>query len=974
MLVDVLRAISSRFKKKRIPADEFHKAMGQGAQCMAEGNFRGAVNFFRQALAIDPYNVGALNDLGACLSDMGDVAGAQAAFDLAYSLDDTHMAATVNRARMLIEIGRSDEALPLLQRAKIISPEFDHVFSVYAGYCMAVGDVPNAIFYQRKAWLANFEKLRYANCYLFYSSYADGGEGRLAAEHRFWADTVRPLDLVLSERESDFVPGRRIKIGYWSPDLRNHSVRYFFRPLLSGHDKNVVETYVYHDGPITDAQTAAIKADSDHFFEVFSLGDQDLYDLMISHNLDVLVELAGHSSHNRITFLQARLARVQITALGYPPTTGLQTVDAKILDVHVVDEKSRPFYTEKPVALPTSFWCFDPKEEVPNVAEPPFIKNGWVTFGCVGNIAKITDQVASAWIEILSSVEGSKVLIRSINFKDTGLMESFRRRLISLGFDSSRLILRAPEGGADFYTSYSEIDIILDTYPFNGGTTTCFAAYMGVPVVTMSGDSLLSRMGKSVMTNLGLANLIANDLGEYVVKAVQLAHDGLRLQSIRSSMRQRFRQSSLGDGKAYARDFEAASIALLENRAEGAEKPEVEVARLSQQELLRRAYQILLKGPSDALKRVVAYILDSYPDSGAARLLNAQMLGLDSRLEAITYLRSELQHIHDESRLGALITLAGWCLQESLVQDARTYVKEMSLLNADNPQDESHVRLLRVICDEESDSFVPHMKKYNGQGNVLVILLCSSEVDFKNRLSEINEACDLPRGVSFVFEWQHIERRRDIFAVKWDERYEFVVLIHSHVEIIRRDFFDRMISVLVSGEADIVGLSGAKRWSRVDWRLDDFASKASGFVTKAANAGGEALEIHWCGSGHSAVVSGMAVLDGSLLAMSRSVFDQSFEFNEDLELAGTLLEEVWTYRLGCHGFKLAVHRDLGVLLRDPPPFDVQARVNVLLELLAELGVNPLAAVADDVMDVAAVVAGVPEALIALDKFCEGEYA
>lgn len=974
MFVDLLRAISHYFRKKEVPADEFQKAMESGSQCMAEGDLRSAVNFFRQALKFDPYNVGVLNDLGACLSDIGDVAGAQAAFDLAYSLDDTHMAATVNRARMLIELGRSDEAMPLLQRARVISPDFEHVASVYAGYCMAVGNVQDAVFFQKKAWLANFEKLRYANCFLFYTSYADGDEGVLAAEHRFWADTVRPLDLVLNEKDAKSISGRRLKIGYWSPDLRKHSVRYFFRPLLRGHDKNTVETYVYHDGPVTDEQTIAIKSDSDNFFDVFSFGDQDLYDLMISHDLDVLVELAGHSSHNRITFLQARLARVQITALGYPPTSGLRTVDAKILDAHVVDERSPLFYTEKPVALPSSFWCFDPMEDVPNVAKPPCFENGWVTFGCVGNIAKITDKIVVSWVQILSNVANSKLLIRSINFKDPGVMESFRRRLLDLGFDSDRLILRTPEGGVDFYSSYNEIDIILDTYPFNGGTTTCFAAYMGVPVVTMSGDSLLSRMGKSVMTNLGLANLVVNNLEGYISTAIKLAHDRVRLQDVRSGMRERFLQTSLGDGKAYARDFEAACIKLLEEESAGINKSGVEVARLPLQELLRRAYRIMQRGPSDALKRIVAYMLDSYPDSGAVKLLMAQVTGLDSRREAIVYLRNELQGIRDDSRLGALITLAGWCLQEGELPEATTCVEQMFLLNADNPIDEAHVLLLRAICSANSRSRALRLKKYIGNGQVLVILVCATELEFQRKLLDITDACSLPSNMNFVFEWRSGVKRCDLFAGKIDEKYDFVVLMHSHVDVTRKDFFDRLISVLAGEGIDIVGFSGANRWSRVDWRSDDFANKASGYMSNTGNSVGGAVEIRWCGPGNSELVSDLAVLDGSLLAARRSVFDKTFKFDEDLELAGTLLEEVWCYRLSRCGYKLAAHRDLGVILRDAPPVDIQSRLNALLDFLVELKVNPLAAVADDVTDVAAVAMGIPEALIALDQFSEGDYA
>lgn len=971
MFLDFLRAFYRRRVSKEQVLDAFSDAMECGAKCMSVGDYRGAVKNFRHALTFDPCNVGVLNDLGACLSDMGDVAGAQAAFDLAYSLDDTHMAAIVNRARMLIDLGRGEEALPLLKRAKIIAADFDHVESVYGGYCMAVGNVADAVLLQRKAWLANFEKLRYANCYLFYSSYADGDEAELAAEHRFWAETLRPLDIELTGMRGASNPGRRMRVGYWSPDLRRHSVRYFFRPLILHHDKNTVETFVYHDGPVTDDQTLAIKADSEHFYDVFSLGDQDLYDLMISHDLDVLVELAGHSSHNRILFLQNRLARVQVTALGYPPTTGLTTIDAKILDSHIVDSTSPSYYTEKPFALPSSFWCFDPMEEVPQAAPPPCLQNSWVTFGCVGNIAKITDAVARSWVRILASTPGSKLLIRSINFKDSGVMEVFRRRMVCLGFDADRLILKRPEGGVDFYTSYNEVDVILDTFPFNGGTTTCFAAYMGVPVVTMSGKSLLSRMGKSVMTNLGLSDLVVDDLDGYVEVAVRLACDTGRLKSIRSTMRDRFMETSLGDGRAYAKDFESACVELLTN---GVQDHPVDVPVLPLGELLRRAYQVMQRGPSDALNRIVNYVQLRYPDNGSVKLLQAQVIGLGNRRDAINRLREDVSRINDESKVGVLITLAGWCLQEGMVEEASHYVSQIRAIEVDNAIDALHVRMISEACMPERWGCAPSVATCDIKCNVLVVVIADSHQDFQKLVADLTELCDIPPGLTLDFQWQQRTKRVGVYGQGWGDDYDYIILMHDYVRVVRKDFFCRLLSAFADDSVDVVGFFGAKRWTRLDWRLDEFETKGYGYLARAAWLGDSAVEIRWCGSGFEEMVGGFSVLDGALLAVKRSAFEFNFEVDDDLNLTGSLLEELWSYKLSCSGLNLVVHRNLGILLEEAPPVDLQSRVNVLLELTDELGVDPLSPSVDDAMCISAVLGDVDDALVTMDYFVGGEYA
>jgi protein O-GlcNAc transferase len=525
MLLTILKRLTGGAARRDKPQRNVEAAERAG-RLMASGDRRNAIKAFREYLETDPANVVALNDLAACLADAGDQQEAARLFELAHSLDDNFMPATVNCAKLQTERGQSRQALPYLRRAKICTPRPGHVDAVYAGVLMRQGDVEGARHYQLQAWLGAFDNLRMANCHLFWLSYGDVDEQALAAEHRFWANTVMaapqgtlpvPDDAPLALETA----GRKLRIGYWSPDFRSHSVRYFFRPLVENHDRERFEVFLYNDFPRADEQTELIRSQADHFHEVFETSDADLADLIRSHQLDLLVELSGHTSHNRMSMLQNRLARRQMQAIGYPPTSGLTTVDAKLLDRHAVTDDWHRYYAEQPLVLPGSFWCFDPLEPTPPLPDPPVIANGFVTFGCVGNISKITDRLLAAWRRILTAVPDSRLVIRSISFEDELPEEAARLRFERAGLPLDRVQLLKPAGGAAFFSSYNEIDVILDTFPFNGGTTTCFAAYMGVCVVSMAGASLPSRMGLSILTNLGAADLVVQDMDAYVERATR---------------------------------------------------------------------------------------------------------------------------------------------------------------------------------------------------------------------------------------------------------------------------------------------------------------------------------------------------------------------------------------------------------------------------------------------------------------------
>jgi len=575
---------------------------------------RSAIAALKKHLASFPLDVQALNDLGCCLIDIGDENAAFALFEKAYSLDDSYLPVIINHAKGLVDKKRIYEAVGFLRQAKAYEPYSPNVNSVYAAMAFNKSDASTARTYALKAWLGSFDTLRLANCYLFDCAYCDDiDEARLAAEHRFWAETLLPQPVPPDEviEDSLVLPakGKKVRIGYWSPDFRNHSVRYFIFPLLENHDREKFEIVAYHDSPHHDEKTDAIKACCDHFIPVGELPDTHLVSLIRSHRLDILVELAGQTSANRLNLLRERLASRQLTGIGYPPTTGLASLDGKLLDIHIADENSSRYYTEPPLVLDHSFWCFDPKEEPEIAAVPPAEKNGYITFACVGNIAKITQAILACWAKVLERVPNSRLLLRSISLTDQAAADTIADRLVRANIDLARVDLHGPVGGTEFFTSYNSVDIVLDTFPFNGGTTTCFATYMGVPVVSMAGRSLLSRMGKSVLSNLGLTDWIASNYEEYVEKAVGHARNVTFLAHFRGAARSLYAASALGNGRIFARDFEKHCLALL---AQAEPSHGHRVAALSAEELVDRAYAVFRLGQFEAAGRIVDHCLRDF--------------------------------------------------------------------------------------------------------------------------------------------------------------------------------------------------------------------------------------------------------------------------------------------------------------------------------------------------------------------------
>ncbi len=923
--------------KPNAPAFDLKSKKAEADAYYNKGKLHEAIDLYRQCLERDRFNVELLNSLGACLDDIGDDDGGRQYFELAYSIDDTYLPGVVNYAKKLADKKETERALELLEYVHACEPDYNHIFPIYAAVCFSRGWVERALYFYRKGWLGSFDSLRMANAYLFALAYFEA-EQNVASEHLFWAETLREVNLsdefTIAQVEAgddvtSVVPlpgpvrdGRKIRIGYWSPDLRGHSVSYFFRPLLENHDRSRYEIYIYHDSFKSDKQTEAIKAACDHYHDVYLLNDVQLYGLMRSHQLDILVEMAGHTSANRLLLLkQNRFAELQISGIGYPPTTGLSGVDAKIIDKNILNASATNFYAEKPMVLPSSFWCFDPmgvdEGEIADI--PPVDKRGYVTFACVGNISKITDQTLSLWVRILEAVPLSRLLIRSISFEDHLSQEAMGERLRDAGLDIGRVDLMPAVGGPDFYNSYNEIDIVLDTFPFNGGTTTCFAAYMGVPVVTRAGDSLISRMGLSAMVNLGAAaRLVASDDESYVSNAIAAACDVQFLREFKSQARARFRSSPLGNGRLFAADFEEACESFLNENVETSVKYHHSIPPLPAVELMRRVYSVWQSGNGDAAVRILNYCLEKYPGHGGAHLFVAmQIAEKEGAAAAVAYLTDRLEAFEIPDRVAAIISIIRWQLLMNDADAAKAWLTRAMDLDPEDRFDFLQLRLYEAYLQPVAPTKIEAPLVFAGQR--LIVLIPCDDIDYFQAIEmRMRSLCRVPVGCSVSY-IRCPEQTRGRHYKKWLKAGEADVLLIMQrvVEIVNPDFYAEVLGALL--DVDVVGVAGATRWTQRHWRGDKFEVKTAGFLTESRESDGF-FELQCLGVSEGVVVSGQSVLDGVMLALRPKAVSHA-SFDDELALLNWAMEEDWAHDAGKAGARLAVHRNLGVLVHEMPPRD-----------------------------------------------------
>ncbi|HEX8524135.1 MAG TPA: tetratricopeptide repeat protein [Tepidisphaeraceae bacterium] len=490
-----------------------------------DGQLDEAIAEVQKAIAINPHFGEGWNTLGQLLHQQGSATDEIVAYNRAIATNVHEAAYQINLATALLQQGRVEEALEVQRRAVSIAP---HVPQVHANMLMALSSSP--------AHSARD----------IYEAHLDWSRRHTDKLPKF-SDFSNAPD-----------PGRPIRIGYVSPDFRAHPVGTFIEPILAHHDPQQVQVFCYSSAARSDAVTRRIRALNVTWRDVATISDVQFCEQIRKDGIDILVDLAGHTSGNRLLAFARRPAPIQITYLGYPATTGISEIDYRLTDGRADPPRlTEKYHTETLIRLPDTFLCFRAPDIAPPVSPAPAIKNGFVTFASFANLSKLNDPLIALWSRVLQRSPASKLLLKSLGLGDDGLRQQIITRFAANNIAADRLELRPLDPTRDaHFASFAGIDITLDTFPYAGTTTTCESLYMGVPVVTLTGESHRSRVGHSILETVGVPHLIAADESNYIDIAANLASDVHALNKIRQSLRPQMQLSPLMNEKRSTRNLE----------------------------------------------------------------------------------------------------------------------------------------------------------------------------------------------------------------------------------------------------------------------------------------------------------------------------------------------------------------------------------------------------------------------------------
>lgn len=539
---------------------EAHSNLGNILKCM--GRLSEAEASFQRALQINPNFADAHYNLGNVLKSAGRLDEAEASFRKALQLNPSDIEAYNNLGLVLEDMGRLDGAETNFRKALQTNPNFAEAHYNLGNIFRNVGRLEEAEVSYRRALQINPDyPVAHSNLLLTHN-YMSGipADMLLAESQRFGAMVARH-----ARPYTDWsnIPGleKCLRVGFVSGDLRNHSVGYFVESVmreLASNFSSSLELFAYPTHSYSDALTERIKACCHGWYSSVGLSDEMLARRIREDGIDILIDLSGHTAHNRLPLFAWKPAPIQASWLGYCATTGVAEIDYYIADTCTLPVEQESQFSENIWRLPESYLCFSrPATEVA-VSPLPALTTGYITFGSFNNLTKMTEEVITLWARILHAIPNSRLLLKSKQLTDITVCERTRAQYVAHGIAAERLELTsyiAERGG--HLGAYNRVDIGLDPFPYNGVTTTIEALWMGVPVLSLAGKRFLARQGVGILSNAGLSEWIARDSEELIVKAVARARDLESLSRLRVSLRERLETSVLFDAPCFATHFEA---------------------------------------------------------------------------------------------------------------------------------------------------------------------------------------------------------------------------------------------------------------------------------------------------------------------------------------------------------------------------------------------------------------------------------
>jgi protein O-GlcNAc transferase len=496
------------------------------ATLFGEANRYGeALAYIEHVIATKGVSAQRLATLALAQKVKGDMRAAEKTCRRVLDMQPENISAMITLAGCLSARADHRGAIKLNEQALVVNPQMPAIFSNIAFDATYLPHVSTSeIFEYHREWARHFEQP--------------------AADRVFSHERPHPTD-------------RPLRIGYVSGDFGRHPVGFLLRDVARCHDRSKFYIHCYSMTRQGDEVTKAIRENADAWIDALLLSDDELAEQIRQDRIDILVDLSGHTAYNRLPTFVRRPAPVQATWIGYFHSTGMRNIDYFITDPFTTPKGSDQRFSETPVYLPHSRFCYSPPEYAPEVAPSPCAAEGRVTFGSFNRIEKLVEPVVESWAKILKLTPNSRLLLKSGSLDNEYVSENLRERFAAHGVESGRLILRGPSSHHEMLEQYAEIDIALDPFPFNGGMTTMEALWMGVPVVTIAGNSVVSRQTVSALSNIGLQDELAfPDVERYIAGAVALASDPQRIAALRQKIRPRMAQSPIRDAKQFSRDLE----------------------------------------------------------------------------------------------------------------------------------------------------------------------------------------------------------------------------------------------------------------------------------------------------------------------------------------------------------------------------------------------------------------------------------
>jgi protein O-GlcNAc transferase len=528
-------------------------------------DFDKAQEAYEKAISIDKQSAIAHANRGAVLLETGKLEEALISINNAIEMDKVSAQNFYNRGLILSRLKRSDLAIHDFQRALDINPLFRKANYSAASAYMDLGELENAIkSLNNEIELNSEDTLCRSNLLFLKNCRADSTGESLKIEAINFEKSIKNIIEKNKKKLQRCPDSKKIRLGFVSADFYNHPVGYFLQGLLKNLDRQRFELYLFYNNNVIDDLTTQLKQYSSCLEIIYSKPIEAVIQQIENMKIDILIDLSGHTDKNCLPIFLFKPAKLQISWLGYCGTTGIQEIDYVLGDPYVTPENEEHHFVEKIWRLPETYWCFTPPQNNIIIQDLPVIDNKKITFGCFNNVSKLNDGVVRVWSKIIAAVPQSRMFLKAPQFIYGKTKESLCSQFAKCGIESSRLIMEPPDSRNDYLKSYNDVDIVLDPFPYPGGTTSIEGLWMGVPFITKKGDRFYSHNGETILHNIGLPEWIAADEDDYVRKAIEFSKDVDALAKLRKGLRDQILASPLFDAERFARNFEKAMFEIWE--------------------------------------------------------------------------------------------------------------------------------------------------------------------------------------------------------------------------------------------------------------------------------------------------------------------------------------------------------------------------------------------------------------------------